>query len=304
MRVTRRSVRTRSGIEALVLAIALAGCGTGPDSAGTVDGTAAAIWRCAILPSCRPFARRWWRRGSPARAPSPQVGTFHRGSPIHDKATLNPSIAPGMVLDPAAPARRQLVELRRHALASGRGARRRPVARRQPRSRHGGARSGDRRRAGGQRRRAGADLRQPGRPVPQQRQQSDGGDGRVAFLEPAARHLDQQRQRPPLDRQRPDRRERRRDDHRRRSQRRSAGRSAQSDRGRRLLRGRDQPRAAPRPRGSTTAPWPPPSSASRPTEPARRSSWPPRPTAASSRSTSSRGSMGWRRRGRFIRSPT
>jgi len=37
MRVTRRSVRTRSGIEALVLAIALAGCGTGADSAGTAE---------------------------------------------------------------------------------------------------------------------------------------------------------------------------------------------------------------------------------------------------------------------------
>ena len=36
MRVTRRSVRTRSGIEALVLAVALVGCGTGPDSPGTV----------------------------------------------------------------------------------------------------------------------------------------------------------------------------------------------------------------------------------------------------------------------------
>ena len=242
MRVTRRSVRTRSGIEALVLAIALAGCGTGPDSAGTVETESSSSDLSLRDPFFMPPIRaQVVAQGIPGAGAITQVGTFHRGSPIHDKATLNPSIAPGMVLDPA----RLLVAssssfgatLSRPAEAPGA----RPFARRQPRSRHGGARSGDRRRTGGQRRRAGADLCQSGRRVPQQRQQSDGGDRRVAVVEPAARHLDQQRQRPPLDRQRPDRRERRGDDHGRRSQRRSAGRSAQSGRGRRLFRRRDQP---------------------------------------------------------------
>jgi len=101
MRVTRRSVRTRSGIEALVLAIALVGCGTGPDSPGTV-GTETSSNDLALRDPffMPPVFARVVAQGIPGAGAITQVGTFHRGSPIHDKATLNPSIAPGMVLDP------------------------------------------------------------------------------------------------------------------------------------------------------------------------------------------------------------
>ena len=180
-------------------------------------------------------------QGIPGAGAITQVGTFHRGSPIHDKATLSPSIAPGMVLDPA----RLLV-----ASSSSFGA---TLSR--PAEAPGGVLSldvshglvtvaPDLATAGGQA--ASADglaqiYANQDAGVPQQRQQSDGGDRGLAVVQPAARDLDQQRQRPPLDRQRPDRRERRGDDHRRRSQRRAAGRSAQSGGGRRLLGRRDQP---------------------------------------------------------------
>ena len=101
MRVTRSSVRTRSGIEALVLAIALAGCGTGADSAGTAETEAnagdLALREPFLVP---PIHAQVVAQGIPGAGAITQIGTFHRGSPIHDKANLNPSIAPGMVLDP------------------------------------------------------------------------------------------------------------------------------------------------------------------------------------------------------------
>ena len=100
MRVTRSSVRTRVGIEALVLALALAGCGTGPDSAGTVEtetNTSDLSFRDPFF--MLPIRGQVVAQGIPGAGAITQVGTFHRGSPIHDKATLNPSIAPGMVLD-------------------------------------------------------------------------------------------------------------------------------------------------------------------------------------------------------------
>ncbi len=100
MRVTRRSVGTRSGIEALVLAIALAGCGTGTDSAGSETESQAndlSLRDPFFMPQIR---AQVVAQGIPGAGAITQIGTFHRGSPIHDKATLNPSIAPGMVLDP------------------------------------------------------------------------------------------------------------------------------------------------------------------------------------------------------------
>jgi hypothetical protein len=98
MRVTRRSVRTRSGIEALVLAIALAGCSA--DSAGTAETeTSDLSFRDPFLMA--PVRAQVVAQGIPGAGAITQVGTFHRGNPLHDKATLNPSSAPGMVLDPA-----------------------------------------------------------------------------------------------------------------------------------------------------------------------------------------------------------
>jgi hypothetical protein len=100
MRVTRRSVRTHGGIEALVLAIALVGCGTGADSAGTAQTESSDLsLRSPFL--VFPIRAQVVAQGIPGAGAITQVGTFHRGSPIHDKAALNPSIAPGMVLDPA-----------------------------------------------------------------------------------------------------------------------------------------------------------------------------------------------------------
>ena len=101
MRVTRRSVRTRSGIEALVLALALAGCSTGSDSAGAVETESSSSDLSLRDPFIMPPIRaQVVAQGIPGAGAITEVGTFHRGSPIHDKATLNPSIAPGMVLDP------------------------------------------------------------------------------------------------------------------------------------------------------------------------------------------------------------
>ncbi len=164
-------------------------------------------------------------QGIPGAGAITQVGTFHRGSPIHDKATLEPLHRAGDGPRPAAAARRQLVELRRHALASGRGAGRRAFARRQPRPRDGGARSGDRRRTGGQRRRPGADLRQPGRArsstasTTRQRRRPRLPSSSL----PLGISINSGNGRPWIANA-PDGRERRGDDHRRRSQRRAAGR--------------------------------------------------------------------------------
>jgi hypothetical protein len=98
MRVTRRSVGTHFGIEALVLAIALAGCGTGSDSAETETAVGDLSFRDSFF--VPPIHAQVVAQGIPGAGAITQVGTFHRGSPIHDKATLNPAIAPGMVLDP------------------------------------------------------------------------------------------------------------------------------------------------------------------------------------------------------------
>jgi hypothetical protein len=99
MRVTRRSVEVRRGIEALVLAIALAGCGTTPDSAETEtergDLSLARDPLFALGVRAEVVAQ-----GIPGAGAITQVGTYHRGSPIHDKAPLAALTAPGMVMDP------------------------------------------------------------------------------------------------------------------------------------------------------------------------------------------------------------
>jgi len=100
MRVTRRSVRTHGGIEALVLAIALAGCGTGADSAGTAETATSDLSFRNPFFMPPPIRAQVVAQGIPGAGAITQVGTFHRGSAVHDKAALNPSIAPGMVLDP------------------------------------------------------------------------------------------------------------------------------------------------------------------------------------------------------------
>jgi CxxC motif-containing protein (DUF1111 family) len=100
MRLTRRSVEVRFGIEALVLAIALAGCGTTPDPAETgTDQSALSLARdpfFAIGVRAEVVAQ-----GIPGAGAITQIGTFHRSSPLHDKAPLAALTAPGMVMDPA-----------------------------------------------------------------------------------------------------------------------------------------------------------------------------------------------------------
>jgi hypothetical protein len=104
MSVTRRSVGSRSGIEGLVLAVLLAGCGTGPDAAGPAAGVDTETRTSDLSLGDRflpPIVRaRVVAQGIPGAGAITQVGTFHRGSPIHDKPALAASIAPGMILDP------------------------------------------------------------------------------------------------------------------------------------------------------------------------------------------------------------
>ncbi len=99
MRVTRRSVEVRRAIEALVLAIALAGCGTTPDSADTeTERGDLSLARDPLFPLG--VRAEVVAQGIPGAGAITQVGTYHRGSPIHDKAPLAALTAPGMVMDP------------------------------------------------------------------------------------------------------------------------------------------------------------------------------------------------------------
>ncbi len=302
MRVTRRSVRTRSGIEALVLAIALAGCGTGPDSAGTVERRpTAATCRSADSFLHAAHSRAGRRAGNPGR------GRHHAGRHLPPR---QPDPRQGGAGGPPsrrgwsstrAPAGRQLVELRR---ARWRARTRRPARVLSLDVSHGLvtvppdlAIAG---RPGGQRRRAGADLRQSGR-----RRSSTASTtpaaatAALAVGQPAARHLAQPRQRPPLDRQRA------------RPARTATGTITVDDPSGAPLAGPPDPvaggvfsgdetnRSAASTEGldhGAVATAHPHEVARR--HRARRSSWPPRPTAASCRSTSSRGSTRWRPPGR------
>ena len=146
--------------------------------------------------------------GIPGAGAVTEVGDFLTGSPLHDKSTFVPFTAAGGVLAPT----RVLV-----ASTSNFGA---PLAR--PSDPEGTILSIDPNNdnlavptgfagAGGQASDAGrssAGLRgaEPG--VPQQRRQPAGRDRRPAVGEPPHRHLAQQRQWPPVDRERAERQQR------------------------------------------------------------------------------------------------
>ncbi|HVV49193.1 MAG TPA: di-heme oxidoredictase family protein [Polyangia bacterium] len=96
MRVTRRSIETGFGIEALVLAIAIASCGTTPDPTESEssdlslhDPTFKEALRAQVV-----------AQGIPGAGAITQVGTFRPNSPINNKPALAAFAAPGKVLDP------------------------------------------------------------------------------------------------------------------------------------------------------------------------------------------------------------
>ena len=96
MRVTRRRFESRLGIEPLLLAIALAGCGTTPDSSGTEVASDDLSLR-DVMPSVR---AQVVAQGIPGAGAITQVGTFRPNSPINNKPALAAFAAPGQVLDP------------------------------------------------------------------------------------------------------------------------------------------------------------------------------------------------------------
>ncbi|MES1208078.1 MAG: hypothetical protein ABUS79_19260, partial [Pseudomonadota bacterium] len=84
--------------------MALAGCAN--DQSGTTPQTEAGDLRIAPGgdrggPFLFPIRARVVAQGIPGAGAITQVGTFHRGSPIHDKPVFAAFAAPGMVLDPA-----------------------------------------------------------------------------------------------------------------------------------------------------------------------------------------------------------
>jgi hypothetical protein len=96
MRVTRRSI----GIAALVWTTALAGCANEPGSTPQTEASdlhLGAAHPGLFLP---PIPARVVAQGIPGAGAITQVGTFHRGSAIHDKAAFAAMTAPGMILDP------------------------------------------------------------------------------------------------------------------------------------------------------------------------------------------------------------
>ncbi len=142
-------------------AVALVGCGN-DQAAPQTEASDLRIGAGADHggPFLLPIHARVVAQGIPGAGAITQVGTFHRGSPIHDKPALAAFTAPGMVLDPT----RLLV-----ASSSSFGA---PLAR--PAEAPGSVLSldvahgvvtvdpatGGRRGPGRERRRAGADLRE------------------------------------------------------------------------------------------------------------------------------------------------
>ena len=99
-----RSVAAKWAVSAVALAVMLAGC----SSTGGAPGDDAAddeIVRTANLESdglviALPARVEIVVRGIPGAGAISEVGTFHRGGPIHDRATFVPFTAPGAVLHP------------------------------------------------------------------------------------------------------------------------------------------------------------------------------------------------------------
>ncbi|HEY6475260.1 MAG TPA: di-heme oxidoredictase family protein [Polyangia bacterium] len=80
-----------------MLAIALAGCGTAPDSSGTETATEDLSLRESFMPTVH---AQVVAQGIPGAGAITQVGTFRPNSPINSKPALAAFAAPGQVLDP------------------------------------------------------------------------------------------------------------------------------------------------------------------------------------------------------------
>jgi hypothetical protein len=87
----------------IALAIVVAGCGVPPDpSTGANVSAETEALRGGSFSPFFPFMHAdVVARGIPGAGAITQVGTFHRGSPFHDKAPFAALTAPGMILDPA-----------------------------------------------------------------------------------------------------------------------------------------------------------------------------------------------------------
>jgi hypothetical protein len=98
-----RSIEVAQGWRALALAAALAGCTEAgqpavEQQAGDVSFAGPGSFDpYFVLPARATVVAD----GIPGAGAITQVGTFHRGNPLHDKAALAASTAPGMVLDPS-----------------------------------------------------------------------------------------------------------------------------------------------------------------------------------------------------------
>jgi Di-haem oxidoreductase, putative peroxidase len=96
---TRRQFRFPLG--PIALAIAVVGCGgaADPSPSATEDVAESALF--LPVPFLPPLRAQVVARGIPGAGAITQVGTHHRGSPIHDKPPFAALTAPGMILDPA-----------------------------------------------------------------------------------------------------------------------------------------------------------------------------------------------------------
>ncbi|HVR03645.1 MAG TPA: di-heme oxidoredictase family protein [Polyangia bacterium] len=92
----------RSWLGATALSIALGGCGAQVDTS-TPAAAGQALSADRSTDGDEPFAfparARVVAQGIPGAGAIAQVGTFHRGSPFHDKAAFAALTAPGMILD-------------------------------------------------------------------------------------------------------------------------------------------------------------------------------------------------------------
>ncbi|HVM64906.1 MAG TPA: hypothetical protein VMU14_08605, partial [Acidimicrobiales bacterium] len=94
--MTRPRFECRFGIEPLLLAIALAGCGTTPDT----TGTEAAVEELSSHDLMLPVHAQVVAQGIPGAGAITQVGSFRPNSPVNNKPALAAFAAPGQVLDP------------------------------------------------------------------------------------------------------------------------------------------------------------------------------------------------------------
>jgi hypothetical protein len=89
---------------ALALSVALAGCGEAPapqpdTTTTTQDLSLSDLFQDAII--ALPVRAQVVAQGIPGAGAITQIGTYHRGSPFHDKAPFAALAAPGQILDPS-----------------------------------------------------------------------------------------------------------------------------------------------------------------------------------------------------------